>query len=135
MIERHINFERGTRGRKQLKQKPDRNDPPPSARVPRVSSLMALAIHLDEQLRRGELRDYAQIARLGQVSRARVTQIMSLLNLAPDIQEAILSIQPVERGRDPIRELILRPIAAEPDWSRQGRMWSRLRRDVPLIDG
>ena len=40
----------------------------PSARVPRVSRLMALAIRLDEQLRRGELRDYAQIARLGQVS-------------------------------------------------------------------
>jgi len=96
---------------------------------------MALAIHFDEQLRRGELRDYAQIARLGQVSRARITQIMSLLNLAPDIQEAILYIPPVERRRDPIRELILRPIAAEPDWARQGRMWRRLRRDVPLIDG
>ncbi len=98
MIERHINFERGTRGRKQLAQKPDRDDPPPSPRVTRVSRLMALAIHLDEQLRRGELRDYAQIARLGQVSRARVTQIMSLLNLAPDIQEAILYIPPVIRG-------------------------------------
>ena len=135
MIERHINFERGTRGRKQLTQKPDRNDPPPSPRVPRVSRLMALAIHLDEQLCRGELRDYAQIARLGQVSRARITQIMSLLNLAPDIQEAILYIPPVEQGRDPIRELILRPIAAEPDWARQGRMWRRLSRNVPLIGG
>ena len=135
MIVRHVNFERGTRGRKQLTQKPDRNDPPPSPRVPRVSRLMALAIHFDEQLRRGELRDYAQIARLGLVSRARITQIMSLLNLAPDIQEAILYIPPVERGRDPIRELILRPIVAEPDWSRQGRMWNRLRRDVPLLNG
>ena len=135
MIERHINFERGTRGRKQLTQKPDRNDPPPSARVPRVSRLMALAIHLDEQLRRGELRDYAQIAQLGQVSRARITQIMSLLNLAPDIQEAILYIPPVERGRDPIRELILRPIAAEPVWVRQGRMWRRLKHAVPLTGG
>ena len=69
------------------------------------------------------------------MSRARITQYMSLLNLAPDIQEAILYIPPVEQGRDPIRELILRPIAAEPDWARQGRMWGRLRRDVPLKGG
>src|SRR3712207_3152134 len=31
-----------------------------------------------------------KVARLGHVTRARVTQIMNLLNLAPDIQEAIL---------------------------------------------
>ena len=86
---------------------------------------MALAIHLEGQLHQGELRDYAQIARLGQVSRARISQIMSLLNLAPDIQEAILLLPPVGRGRDPIREPVLRPIAAEPDWSKQRRMWRR----------
>ena len=39
---------------------------------------------------RGEVRDYADIARLGYVTRARVTQIMNLLNLAPDIQQSLL---------------------------------------------
>ena len=51
---------------------------------------MALAIKFQEMVDRGEVRDYADIARLGYVTRARVTQIMNLLNLAPDIQQALL---------------------------------------------
>ncbi|MDM8004641.1 MAG: hypothetical protein QUV05_00600, partial [Phycisphaerae bacterium] len=58
--------------------------------IPRVSKLMALAIRYDRLVSRGEVRDYADLARLGYVTRARITQIMNLLNLAPDIQEAIL---------------------------------------------
>jgi hypothetical protein len=52
---------------------------------------MALAIYFDELIRRGEVEDYAQLARIGRVSRARVTQIMDLLNLAPQIQEILLA--------------------------------------------
>src|SRR5262245_15082590 len=62
----------------------------PAERVPRISRLMALAIRFDELLRKGEVKDYAELARLGHVTRARVTQIMNLLNLAPDLQEQIL---------------------------------------------
>ena len=80
--------------------------------IPRVSKLMALAIRFDGLVRRGEVRDYADLARLGYVTRARITQIMNLLNLAPDIQEAILALPRVEEGRDPITERDLRPIAA-----------------------
>src|SRR5437016_4923688 len=58
--------------------------------VPRITRLMALAIKIDDMVQRGELRDYADVARLGHVTRARVTQIMNLMNLAPDIQEHIL---------------------------------------------
>jgi hypothetical protein len=36
-------------------------------------------------IERGEVRDYADLARLGYVTRARLTQIMNLLLLAPDI--------------------------------------------------
>jgi hypothetical protein len=60
------------------------------ARLPRITRLMALAIKLQEMVDRGEIRDYADLARLGYVSRPRITQIMNLLNLAPDIQEEIL---------------------------------------------
>jgi hypothetical protein len=56
-------------------------------------------------------RDQADLARLGNVSRARVTQIMNLLQLAPDIQEAILFLPRTVKGRDPIREKHVRPIA------------------------
>jgi hypothetical protein len=55
-------------------------------RIPRITRLMALAIKFQDMVDRGEVRDYADLARLGYVTRARITQIMNLLNLAPDIQ-------------------------------------------------
>jgi hypothetical protein len=48
---------------------------------------------------------------------------MSLLSLAPDIQEEILFLSATEKGRDRINESDLRPIAAELDWRKQRRMW------------
>jgi len=59
-------------------------------RILRITRLMALAVKFQEMVERGEVRDYADLARLGCVTRARVTQIMNLLNLAPDIQQALL---------------------------------------------
>lgn len=35
----------------------------------------------------------AELARLGRVSRARITQIMDLLMLAPEIQEEVLYLE------------------------------------------
>ena len=67
----------------------------------------------------------AELARLGRVIRARLTQIMNLLNLAPDIQDHLLHLPRVERGRDSVTERDLRPIAAVVDWSRPRRMWRR----------
>ena len=65
---------------------------------------MALALRFDDLLRRGELKDLADIALLGHVCRARATQITNLLMLAPDIQEALLFLPAVEEGRDPVNE-------------------------------
>lgn len=94
--------------------------------VPRITRLMALAIKFIGIVRRGEVRDYADLARLGYVTRARITQIMNLLNLAPDIQEEILFLPRTVKGRDPIRERDVRPIAAVPHWNHQRKMWARL---------
>lgn len=94
--------------------------------IPRVTRLMALAIKFDGMLARGEVRDYADLARLGYVSRARITQIMNLLTLAPEIQEKILFLHRTIKGHDPIREQNLRPIAGEPDWREQRRLWRKL---------
>ena len=91
--------------------------------VPRISRLMALAIRFDRLIQRGEVRDYADVARLGYVTRARITQIMNLLDLAPDIQEALLFLPRTLKGRDPIRERDVRPIVAVPHWHRQRKMW------------
>ncbi len=80
------------------------------------------------------LTDQAEIARLGNVTRARVTQIMNLLHLAPDIQEALLFLPLTIKGRDPIREKHLRPIAAEPDWRKRRRLWKGWAVDHPTHD-
>ena len=91
--------------------------------VPRVSRLVALAIRFEDMIQRGEADDYATLARLGFVTPARMTQIMALLNLAPDIQEQLLFLPRTVRGRDPITERDLRPIAAVLDWEHQREMW------------
>ncbi len=59
------------------------------------------------------------LARLRGVSRARITQIMDLLNLAPEIQEEILFLPRVRSGQDPVTERRLRRVVAETDWRRQ----------------
>src|SRR5258708_643191 len=95
-------------------------------RIPRISRLMALAWRLDELVRTGVVADYAELARLGHVSRARISQILNLLALAPDIQEALLFLPSVERGRDPIHLRQLQPLAAILDWHQQRRFWQAL---------
>lgn len=87
---------------------------------------MALAIRLDQLIRDGVVADQAEMARLGHVTRARVTQIMNLLCLAPDLQEEILFLPTFERGRNALTEKQLRPIAATPSWKKQRRIWARL---------
>lgn len=98
----------------------------PKGRVPRVSRLMALALRFEHLVRSGAVADYAELARLGHVTRARMSQITSLLHLAPDIQEALLFLSPVERGRDPIVLRDLLPIAATIDWRAQRKRWAAL---------
>jgi hypothetical protein len=100
--------------------------PVPPGRVPRVSRLMALAIRFDGLVRDGAVNDHADLARLGHVTRARVSQIMSLLHLAPDIQEALLFLPPVERGRDPVVLRDVLPTTVIADWRKQRKMWREL---------
>jgi hypothetical protein len=88
---------------------------------------MALAIKIDGLIASGAMTDQAEVARAGCITRARATQIMNLLHLAPDIQEAILDMPPVSEGRDPVAERDLRPIAAETEWGRQREMWRAMR--------
>jgi hypothetical protein len=94
-----------------------------TGRVPRLARLMALALRFEELVRQGEVRDFADIAALGQVTRARVSQIVNLLNLAPDIQEEILFLPVVSGERETQSERAVRAIAGEPDWAQQRRLW------------
>ncbi len=88
---------------------------------------MALAIRFDRLVREGAVRDYADLARLGHVTRARVTQIMNLLNLAPDIQEAILFLPQVEGERDGVSERQVRDVVGEVGWKEQRKVWGKVK--------
>jgi len=97
----------------------DRISPP----LPRVTHLMALAIKLQDMLREGVARNYSELARLGHVSRARVSQIMSLLQLAPDLQEELLFLPAIEQGRPAVTEPLVRKVVRLYDWDQQRRVW------------
>jgi hypothetical protein len=90
--------------------------------IPRIARLMALAIRFDRLLRAEEFKDYAELARLGRVTRARMTQIMKLLDLAPDIQEQILFL-PNVKG---LNERNLRPVVSRTDWNEQRRLFQKI---------
>jgi hypothetical protein len=100
----------------------------PKPTIARITRLVALAIKIEDMVARGELRDYADVARLGHVTRARLTQIMNLLNLAPDIQGQILI--PVEGLALPA-ERQLRHVASCVEWAKQRRLWKRVTQKLP----
>jgi len=125
-VTKKIHFSMANKGRRQIRPGPPVVVDASDGRIPRVSRLMALAIRFDHMLSTGAIRDQAEIAELGHVSRARVTQIMNLLHLAPDIQEAILFLPRVTEGRDAVTERHIRPITAVLDWHRQRAMGEKL---------
>ncbi len=106
---------------------PDAPPAPPPGRVPRVSRLMALALHLDDLLRRGAFETQQQLADALHITQPRLTQILNLTHLAPDIVETLLFLPRTERGRDPITERDLRHIVAMTDWQSQRTTFAALR--------
>ena len=119
-----VQFQKRRRHRTQRQQEPT------VGRVPRVTRMLALAHKIDGMIRCGEIRDWAEAARLTGVTRARMTQIANLMLLPPEIQEALLL--PGCRST----ERILRPIVAEPLWTRQIELWNEVNheRDTVLPD-
>ena len=90
--------------------------------IPRIARLMAPASRLDGLLRAEAFQDYAELARLGRVTRARMSQITKLLNLAPDIQEQILFLPNIPG----LNERNLRPIVNQIRWDQQRRMFQKI---------
>lgn len=115
------------RGRRRISTGPSRPAMPPVQRVPRIARLMALAIRFDDLLRSGQVADVTTLARLSHVTQPRMTQILSLTLLAPDIQEELLHLPAAVSGKERIHEKVLRPIVAEFDWRRQRELWSDLK--------
>ena len=80
-------------------------------RLPRITRLLTLAVRFEGLLEDGTVRDYADLAHLGGVSRARITQIMSLRKLAPVTQERILTLPAVTSPGEAVNGRLLRSAA------------------------
>ena len=125
-VKRKIHFTRSAQGRKRIQPEPPPTAGLPEYRIPRVSRLMALAIRFDSLLRDGFVSDMSELARISSVTQPRISQIMNLLHLAPDIQEELLFLPVVRTGRAQIHEKGLRRLTMMVDWSDQRSSWSEI---------
>lgn len=119
----HLANRAGRRGgcRRVVQEGTEPEVPSPAAigRIPRISRLMALAIRCEQLLRSGAVPDATALAALAHVTQPRMTQILNLTLLAPDIQEWLLHLSPVSEGKSEVTEKGLRKVCAEMDWERQ----------------
>lgn len=100
---------------------------PATKRVPtRAARLLALAHRIDGLVRDGKMTDNAEVALVAGLSRARVSQIVDLMYLAPAIQERVLRETKPERGRERYGERHLRAIIRDHDWDRQLKAFEQL---------
>lgn len=131
-VTKKIYFTTGNRGRKRIVDRPPATQLAGEGRVPRIAKLMALALQFDDLLRRGEIADKTEIARLALVTQSRITQVLSLCYLAPDIQEELLFLPRVLNGRDPIHEKRMRRICRAASFPKQRLMWEVLKRSTEV---
>jgi hypothetical protein len=94
---------------------------------------MALAIQFQEMVRSGEVRDCADLARLAGLTRERISQVMKLAWLAPDIQMEILYLPAVHGGRFPVSEVAARKIATLLSWTEQRAEWAKLKNSLTIL--
>lgn len=108
-----------------------RMTPPPPKPVPkrrpaRVAQMLALAHALQSKLDRGEYQDQTTLAAELGFTRGRLTQLLNLTLLAPDIQEEVLHLDAVD-GREPLAERDLHRIARRAAWQQQRDAWATIR--------
>ena len=117
-VTRSFRVRRDRHGRKRLKAGEELT----LVKIPRIARLMALAIRFEQLIRKGVVADQAELSRRGNVSRARITQIMDLSLLAPQIQEELLNAN----GDTSLCELTergVRTIAGFHCWEEQLTAW------------
>lgn len=123
-IHREVWFSRDGKARKLVNSQIDKAHGKPHPL--RLSRLMALVIRYQQLIDEAHIANRADLSQLAEVSTARLTQIMNLLLLAPDIQEEILFLPLTTARQDPLSEREMRSIVAEPCWEKQREMWRNL---------
>ena len=99
--------------------------PEPVRRPARVARMLALAHRLQAAIDRGEYRDRAELARQLGLTRARISQLLALTLLAPDLQARVLFLEAVD-GREPLTERALREVVRHEGWAEQRTVWASL---------
>jgi hypothetical protein len=107
-------------------------EPPPGPvrRPARVAVMLALAHKIQQAIDVGTVRDRAEVARRLGFTRARVTHLMDLTLLAPDLQERVLGLEAVD-GAQPVSERALRAIARAGTWEEQRNQWTGVTVTLP----
>lgn len=126
-VTRQLHRQHAAHGRTLLSTAPTALESASPGSVPRISRLVALSLRLDELLRTGRIESLSALARAARITQPRATQLLALSLLAPDIIEELLHLPAVVRGRAPITERMVRPIASVPLWAEQRRIWRALR--------
>ena len=124
-VEFQVHFRTGRRGQKRLRGGPRAKAPEQPEDLPRLTRLLALAHRWNRLVEEGVVANHAEIARMMGLSRARVTQIMDLLYLAPEIQEYILSSS-TDGSQKVIPERAVRSITRLPIWKDQRKVWRKI---------
>lgn len=96
-------------------------------KLQRITRLMALAIRFDEMIRTNEANDLVDLARRAKVSQPRMSQIMALNLLAPDIQKSLLDLPPLKVGKPFLHEKRLRSLTGIIDWDVQREEWLNIK--------
>jgi len=65
------------------------------------------------------------------LDRARVTPLLNLTLLAPDIQEKVLVLEAID-GLEPTSERALREVSWATEWEEQRRRWSQFKKPSAL---
>ena len=121
-----LEFKSGKRTAKTIVEAGTQPEQPTPGRIPRITKMMALAIRLDHLINSGQVTDQAELARVGHVSRARLTQFLDLTLLAPDIQEEILDLENFRGTKRSPLEIDIREIAASHCWRTQRCRWRKI---------
>jgi hypothetical protein len=131
-VQRHVlraGFFRQHSSRVAFSPSPREGSPPatePVRRPAKVAQLLALAHHIQRAIDAGDVHDRATVARRLGFTRARVSQLLDLCLLAPDLQESVLELVAVD-GAEPMSERALRAVVHAGSWKAQRGAWSRQR--------
>ena len=104
------------------------------AKLPRITHTVARALMFEHAIANGEATDFADLARLTATTRERISQVMKMMRLAPDIQDEILRLPPVRRPQRAITVPEVEVIAEEVLWDDQRESWRKLKQQNGLAE-